>query len=239
MVGVGSITATPSTRGELSIVTGVTRIAEVQGATLSLVRSHTVGQPQGSGLVPETPAQPVSGQGPIRLIDPRLLNQIPGVEPLGPAGAAAVERLATGEPDPQDAVADDDANPLELSAAERRVVDRLRQNDGAVRQEENTHAANAGQFASAPQYTYTTGPDGRRYAIAGQVTVRAVSNSGDSRQAERALNIVRNAALSPNAPSNQDLSAARSFSQAAGRVAEAYAKPGESSVRPGAFDLEV
>ncbi|MDJ0950240.1 MAG: putative metalloprotease CJM1_0395 family protein [Alphaproteobacteria bacterium] len=240
-VGIGSIIAAPGQGGRLHFVTGVTELAKLRDGRLAVVRSRAVDAPTGARLSAPDPGAahaPIAGAGPIRLVDPRLVSQLQDAEPLDPVAATAAARGVPVAAEPRiDATDQVSANPFDLSPAEERQVARLRQIDSAVRQEENTHAANAGQFASAPQYTYVTGPDGRRYAVGGQVNVRATNPSGDPRQAERAANILRNAAVSPNAPSAQDLIAARSFGQAAGRAAQAYAAPAQASPEPGAFDL--
>lgn len=84
----------------------------------------------------------------------------------------------------------------ELTAEEQSAIDRLRQRDSQVKQEEKAHAAAAGASAGPISYTYTVGPDGRQYATGGSVSVR-LSN-----------------------PSDADLAAARKGCQAAGAALE-------------------
>lgn len=50
----------------------------------------------------------------------------------------------------------------ELTPGQKEEVARFRQRDAQVRQEENAHAGSAGDLAGPIQYTYVTGPDGRR-----------------------------------------------------------------------------
>jgi hypothetical protein len=57
-------------------------------------------------------------------------------------------------------------DPVDLTAEEKSAVDRLRQQDAQVRQEEQAHAGSAGATAGSIIYTYATGPDGRQYAVA-------------------------------------------------------------------------
>jgi hypothetical protein len=99
----------------------------------------------------------------------------------------------------------------DLDPAEEAVVNQLRARDSAVRQEEKAHAAAAGQYGSAPQYTYQIGPDGNAYAIGGHVDV-SVSLSGSADDRDRALATLQNAALTPNSPSGADMSAFRQAS---------------------------
>lgn len=98
---------------------------------------------------------------------------------------------------------------VELSPAEKEEVARLQQRDAQVRQEENAHAGNAGDLAGPISYVYQTGPDGRRYAVGGSVSIQASSASGDPGELRRIgarLHAAANAAVSPSA---QDLAAAR------------------------------
>ncbi len=60
------------------------------------------------------------------------------------------------------------------SPQERRLeqleIAQLSSRDQEVRAHEQTHAAVGGRYADAPSYTYERGPDGKRYAIAGEVS---------------------------------------------------------------------
>ena len=119
------------------------------------------------------------------------------------------------------------SDPLELTSEERAEVDRLRIRDQQVRQEEQAHAANAGDLAGLISYTTVTGPDGRSYAVGGSVGIRAQVASGDPVEAERIgarLAAAANAAVNPSA---QDLSVAR---QGYG-----FAEAMTSEQRPGAW----
>jgi len=205
MVSVGSIVATPQRPSDLSVVTRVQPVAKGPGGTLAVVEARSLGGCDGECSGAPPPPDAVRGEfGAPGPVDPALLLDVQG----GP------DEVRRGHPA-------NAANPGDLTAAERRIVERLRQRDAAVRQEEEAHAAAAGQFAGAPQYTYVTGPDGQSYAVSGHVDIRAVNHSGRPEDAERALNVLRNAALAPNAPSAQDLIAARGFAASAGRIADA------------------
>ena len=52
-----------------------------------------------------------------------------------------------------------------LSDEQQQQVAELKKIDQSVRQHEQAHAAAGGSLAGAPSYKYTTGPDGRRYAV--------------------------------------------------------------------------
>ena len=119
------------------------------------------------------------------------------------------------------------SDPLELTSEERAEVDRLRIRDQQVRQEEQAHAANAGDLAGPISYTTVTGPDGRSYAVGGSVGIRAQVASGDPAEAERIGARLAAAAHAAVNPSAQDLSVAR---QGYG-----FAEAMTSEQRPGAW----
>ena len=98
---------------------------------------------------------------------------------------------------------------LELSAEERAIVDALRMRDAQVRQEEEAHAAAAGDLAGAIQYHYVTGPDGRRYVAGGEVPIRAGDAGGDPSKARSDAARLATAANAATNPSAADLAAAR------------------------------
>ncbi len=83
-------------------------------------------------------------------------------------------------------------------------IRRLKMWEDHVIQHERMHMLAGGEFAGAPSYTYTTGPDGKRYIQGGEVTmyVPAGTTLEDS---EVALEKVKRAAAAPSDPSPQDL----------------------------------
>lgn len=95
-----------------------------------------------------------------------------------------------------------------LSAEERSVVDRLRQRDSQVRQEEEAHAAVAGDLAGPISYVYQRGPDGRLYAVGGSVPIKAQVLSGDPAEAKRLGARMAAAAHAATNPSDADLAVA-------------------------------
>ncbi|MEM6666414.1 MAG: putative metalloprotease CJM1_0395 family protein [Pseudomonadota bacterium] len=96
----------------------------------------------------------------------------------------------------------------ELSEGEEKQVQDLKQRDREVRAHEQAHAAVGGPYAGAPQYQFTTGPDGKKYAVSGEVQIDA-SPERDPEATVRKMDIVIRAALAPAEPSSQDLAVAR------------------------------
>jgi hypothetical protein len=99
-----------------------------------------------------------------------------------------------------------------LSEDEKGKVQELQHRDREVRVHEQAHAAVGGQYAGSPSYEYATGPDGKRYAVAGEVSID-VSQEQKPEDTIQKMQIVRAAALAPAEPSTQDLKVAAEASQ--------------------------
>ncbi len=118
---------------------------------------------------------------------------------------------------------------LDLSPEAKAEVARLQARDAAVKAHEAAHiAAGAGVVTSGASYAYQRGPDGRNYAVGGEVSVDS-SPVKDNPQATlvKAARIMA-AALAPADPSGQDRSvaaeAASMVSQASAELARERAK---------------
>lgn len=92
----------------------------------------------------------------------------------------------------------------QLSDEEKAVVEQLKSRDREVRAHERAHATRGGQHAGQPKLSYETGPDGRRYATAGEVPIDASPVKGDPSATIDKLRVVKSAALAPAQPSDQD-----------------------------------
>lgn len=95
-------------------------------------------------------------------------------------------------------------SPDDLSEGERKVVAKLKARDQEVRAHEQAHKAVGGQYAGAISYTYQKGPDGRQYAVGGEVPIDASEIAGDPEATIEKMRIVKAAALAPAEPSAQD-----------------------------------
>ncbi|APD87934.1 hypothetical protein BM527_18575 [Alteromonas sp. Mex14] len=102
-------------------------------------------------------------------------------------------------------------------------IEQLKARDQEVRVHEQAHAATGGQYAGAPQYEYTTGPDNRRYVTDGQVSID-VSEEKTPEETLKKMEQVRAAALAPAEPSSQDLKVAAEASQKATEARSEIAK---------------
>lgn len=94
-------------------------------------------------------------------------------------------------------------NPLESFADEQQIKE-LKLRDQEVRAHELAHAAVGGAHTGAPSYEFTVGPDGKKYATSGEVSVDLSAISGDPQATITKLQKVHSAALAPANPSVQD-----------------------------------
>jgi hypothetical protein len=91
----------------------------------------------------------------------------------------------------------------QLTQKEQAQVRELQQRDREVRAHEAAHRAAAGGMVSGGSYSYQTGPDGKNYAVAGEVSISG-SHAGSPQEQLRQAETIRRAALAPADPSPQD-----------------------------------
>lgn len=107
---------------------------------------------------------------------------------------------------------------------EAREIQELAARDREVRAHEAAHAAVGGQYAGAPSFTYETGPDGKRYAVAGEVPIDTAPVAGDPEATIKKMQVVQAAANAPAEPSSTDrqvaAEASREMSKARMELAE-------------------
>jgi len=104
-------------------------------------------------------------------------------------------------------------DPAVLSEEELEEVEQLRSRDREVRTHEQAHKSVAGAHAGAIHLDFKTGPDGRRYAVGGEVPVDLSPISGDPAATVRKMDQLRRAALAPADPSPADRRAATQAGQ--------------------------
>lgn len=95
-------------------------------------------------------------------------------------------------------------------AAEEKVISELQSRDKEVRAHEAAHASVGGSTTGAPSYSFETGPDGKRYAVDGEVSVDLSTVAGNPQATISKMQRVYAAALAPAQPSAQDLRVANS-----------------------------
>lgn len=108
--------------------------------------------------------------------------------------------------------------------AQQKILE-LTQRDQEVQVHEAAHAAVGGQYAGAPSLSYETGPDGKRYAVSGEVSIDVSEVAGDPAATMKKADVIRSAALAPAQPSSQDRNiAARAAQMKATAQAELMAE---------------
>ncbi|GAB2184689.1 putative metalloprotease CJM1_0395 family protein [Roseibium sp. LAB1] len=115
---------------------------------------------------------------------------------------------------------DEDPDGDGLDQAEEKQVEKLKQRDQEVRAHEQAHARVGGAYSGAPSYTFQQGPDGKRYAIGGEVQIDT-SRERTPEATIRKMQVVIRAATAPADPSSQDLKVAQ---QARAQISEAQAE---------------
>lgn len=97
--------------------------------------------------------------------------------------------------------------------AVEQVITQLKARDREVRAHEMAHLAAAGQYARGLSYTYQTGPDGKQYAVGGEVGIDTSPVPGDPQATIDKALVIQRAALAPAEPSAQDRRVAQEASQ--------------------------
>jgi hypothetical protein len=98
----------------------------------------------------------------------------------------------------------DEKGPDGLTEEERQKVEELKRRDAEVRAHEQAHSSAGGPYAGAPRLQFTRGPDGRFYAVAGEVSIDTSVIPGNPQATLRKMRQVKRAALAPHEPSSQD-----------------------------------
>lgn len=103
----------------------------------------------------------------------------------------------------------------ELTEEQQHQVEQLKTTDREVRAHEAAHIAAAGGLArGGASFSYQTGPDGRRYAVGGEVSIDTSAVRGNPQATIQKAQTIRAAALAPANPSGPD----RAVAAAAGQL---------------------
>jgi len=115
-----------------------------------------------------------------------------------PKTTSASEESSSAEAGPKRA----DGTPM--APDEIRLLDQLKQNDREVRQHEMAHQTVGGAYAGGASYEYEVGPDGKRYAVAGEVPIDYGPVPNDPQATIEKMQTVIAAAMAPADPSPKD-----------------------------------
>ena len=162
---------------------------------------HTVDGPQAA-----VPPQPVSGFTAVTagssLISAQELRQPPTPQE---------QQIRSRGANPQ---------PGELTESKQAQVQQLQRIDAEVKRHERAHRAAGGPYAGPPSYQYVKGPDGKLYAVSGEVSIDAGPEASPEATIQKLETVIR-AANAPANPSAQDKAVAAQARQA---IVEAEAK---------------
>lgn len=112
-----------------------------------------------------------------------------------------------------------------LTEEQQQEVDKLKQRDQEVRRHEQAHKAAAGRLSSGgPTYSYQTGPDGKQYAVGGEVQIDTSPVEGDPQATILKMEAVRRAATAPASPSSQDRAVAAQAARTAQKARQELQK---------------
>lgn len=108
------------------------------------------------------------------------------------------------QPSQQNAEQQTTAQQKQAEQQEQKQIQELKSRDQEVRQHEQAHAAAGGRYAGSPSYSYEQGPDGKQYAVGGEVPIDVSPVAGDPQATVQKMQQVRSAALAPAEPSAAD-----------------------------------
>jgi hypothetical protein len=133
-------------------------------------------------------------------LSPYVISAQPG-SAVGPARQASAPQSSASDSSPPAAVA---ATSGSLSSSAQSKVDQLKEIDRKVKAHEQAHIAAGGELIrGGANFSYQKGPDGKLYAIGGDVSIDTSPGRTPEDTVVRAQRI-RSAALAPADPSAQD-----------------------------------
>jgi hypothetical protein len=106
-----------------------------------------------------------------------------------------------------------------LSEEEQAQLAKLRARDREVHAHEQAHVAAGAGLAGAPSYSYENGPDGKQYAVGGEVGIRTTASGGNPRQ------------QAPASPSGQDRSVAANARAQAAQIQAQLARDAQAKAQ--------
>jgi hypothetical protein len=148
-----------------------------------------------------------------------IVNSSQNIQSNNPLGSSATKRVdsASRSSNPKT----EDNKQVEKAQKQQNdvVLRQLRARDREVRTHEAAHVAAGGSLVrSGPSYSFQTGPDGRSYAVGGEVQLDVSSVANDPQATLGKANQIRAAALAPANPSPQDLRVAANANQLSSRA---------------------
>jgi hypothetical protein len=169
-------------------------------------------RPAAEGASGDAPADKVSVSDDARARSDAAA-QSEGAEEAGSDAEAAGAESSEGASGAKPKAPGEKGRPAEgdgkLTPEQQEQVVQLQQRDTEVRAHEAAHQAAAGALGGGASFTYQLGPDGRQYAVGGEVPIEIGGGKTPQEMLSRARQ-VKTAALAPAKPSGQDLKVAAS-----------------------------
>lgn len=111
------------------------------------------------------------------------------------------------------------ATATQLTEEQQREVEELKKRDQEVRAHELAHLAAAGAHAGGGiSFEYRQGPDGKRYAVGGEVSIDTSAVANDPEATLRKARQIQAAAYAPAEPSGQDRAVGQQAAQMAAQA---------------------
>jgi hypothetical protein len=97
------------------------------------------------------------------------------------------------------------ASEQQAAQIEAAQIAQLNKRDAEVKSHEQAHSSVGGSHAQSPSFSYEKGPDGRRYAVDGEVQIDVSVVNGDAQATLNKMMKVYSAAMAPVQPSMADI----------------------------------
>ena len=130
------------------------------------------------------------------------------------------------------------AGPSRITEEQQQKVEQLQERDREVRAHELAHARAGGPHAGAPSYQFERGPDGKMYAVSGEVQIDTAPKDGDPAATIVKMETVIRAALAPQDPSAQDRRVAAEARAAKGEAQAELRKQQQEEAREASGDID-
>lgn len=151
-----------------------------------------------------------------RGVDPALAGTGSSPRPAAQGDSSLASASGSNASEGSSGKPEEDKTPEGLTEEEDRQVRELEKRDAEVRAHEQAHLAAAGSLAQGgPKFTFETGPDGKRYATGGEVSI-VMKTGRTPEETIRNAQQVQAAALAASDPSPTD----RQTAAAAARMAQ-------------------
>jgi SprA-related family len=132
-------------------------------------------------------------------------SQIAAQQAGGQADTASSDPAdRSAKKDAEKSAVTDPSNPENLSDEDQKKVEELQRRDREVRAHEQAHKAAGGSLTGSPSFKTERGPDGKSYAVSGEVKIDTSPVPNNPEATIRKLEQVKRAALAPANPSGQD-----------------------------------